>query len=183
MYSKLSKIYKLPLLISITLGVIILAITVQRDAVGIAMIFLGTILGTFLLDLDYFLYAYFIEPEADFSKDVRAFTKHGDILNVMMHIHYHKNDLKEKTLNSALFQVILVFVTYYAVTAAPTLIIRTLILSTFVNSIYRMAEAYNEDNSLRDWFWVINRRPTKEGILVYTGALLLCAVFFISIFR
>lgn len=183
MYSKLSKIYKLPLLISITLGVIILAVTVQREPLNIAMIFLGTVLGTFLLDLDYFLYAYFIEPESDFSKDIRAFTKHGDILNLMMHIHYHKNDIKEKTLNSALFQVVLIFVTYFAVIAAPTLIIRTLILSTFVNSIYRMAEAYNEDASLKDWFWVINRRPTKEGIMLYTGALLLCAIFFVSMFR
>lgn len=183
MYSKLGKIYKLPLLISVTLGIVILAVTVQREPLSIAMIFLGTILGTFVLDLDYFLYAYFIEPDTDFSRNIRAFTKHGDIFNAMMHIHYHKDDLKEKTLNSALFQVILVFVTYYAVSAAPTLMVRALILSAFVNSIYRLLENYHKDQGLTDWFWIINRKPTKEGTFLYIGTLVLCLVFFISQFR
>lgn len=182
MLKRIFDTYKVPLLLSITLAIALIALNVIREPFEIAWILLGTLLGTFFLDLDYIIYAYFTDTDNDFSKSLRGFAKHNDWSGVLQHIYYHKNEIKEKTLNSALFQIILAGVTVFTVNSEVSFFFKAFVLSAFLNSIYRFIENYFIDKSLSDWFWSLNFRLNKNGLWIYTFAIALVLLYCLNFF-
>ena len=178
---KVFSIYKIPLLISLTLSIILIALRIVRQPLDIASIFLGALAGSFVLDLEYFIYAYFLEPEKDFSKTLVAFVKHKDFQNALLYIDYHKDELKDKTLNSVLFQIVIALICIFIVPSAGGYFVKALVLSIFVNSIYRLMEYYHT-SKLDEWFWELKSKPTKQGTILYTLGLLAILAYCLSIF-
>jgi hypothetical protein len=158
-------------MISVALVVVILAIIVPHDVFTITTIILGSAFGTFVLDSEYFLYAYVFEPQADFSKTLAAFVKHGDLLNAVRYIQFHKNEIKEKSLNSAVFQIAMALTCIFVSAANTGFFIKALVLSIFLNSIYVMFENYFQQHS-DDWFWALKTKPNKRAFIIYTVILL-----------
>jgi len=181
MFKKLFELYKVPLLISITLTIIFIALKLETQPIGFAYITLGTLLGTFFLDLDYLMYAFFLEPEADFSKTLAGFIRHKDFVNAFSYIYYHRDDIPDKTLNSGMFQVVLAGVTILAVSSTTGYFIRAFIISAFVNSMYRFSRYYFE-NKLNGWFWMLKNVPSKNAIYAYIGGLILVLFYCLGSF-
>ncbi len=181
MLGKTLKLYKVPLLVSLVISVVLIALKVEKQYFQISLIFLGSLLGTFFLDLDYFIYTYFLDPAADFSKTVAGFIKHRDLPNALSYIYYHKEDLHEKTLNSALFQLVLGGLMIFVTSSSTNLFVKALVLSTFANSLYRLAQNYYE-NKTAEWFWIFKNVPNKKSVVVYTvilfGIFLYCLTLF-----
>lgn len=181
MLKKLFNTYKVPLLISFTLFIVLIALNVERDPINIAQIFLGTMSGTFLLKLDYFLYAYFLEPGAQFSQTIRGFIKHNNFMGALTYIHFHENDISEKTLNSSLFQIVFGALMIFVASSDTNLLIKSLVLSTFTNSIYIMIEEYFA-RKIKDWFWAIKVNVNRNFFVTYAFAMVTALVFAISLF-
>lgn len=181
MSNKVLNSYKIPLLLSFTLFVVLIAIRVEREALSIALIFLGSILGGLLLELDYFIYAHFFEPEKDFSKQIQGYTKHKDYKGALNYIAYHRNDIKDKILNSAIFQVVLAGLTIVIVGSPVNVFLKALVISALVNSMYRMSEEYVEGR-IDSWFWALKNKPTKNGFYIYSFFLVLALMFSLSVF-
>jgi hypothetical protein len=158
--------YKMQLLISITLFVTIVALAVLKEPLEIGLVFFGCILGTFILDLDYLIYAHFMEPHKNFSKTLLTFIKHKDFSNALNYISFNKTDVKDKTLHSALFQVILALFSIFVVSSNVTYLIKALVLSILCNSIYKLIEAHYA-NQVDDWFWAFKATPNKKSTLTY----------------
>lgn len=163
---KIFGIYKVQLLASLTLFVVLLALIGIRSPISIGEAFLGCLLGTFVLDLDYIIYAFFTDPGEDFSLTLKSYLKHKDYINAFSYIFYHKDDVREKTLHSVLFQVILGALTFFMILSPLNLFTKTLIVSTYANSLYRISESYVEDRAL-DWFWLLKEAPSKKGVKAY----------------
>jgi hypothetical protein len=181
MFKKFLTIYKIPLLISITLIIVLTAIKLPRDPMAFTLIIMGSLLGTFLLDLDYIIHAYFLEPATDFSRTLRAFIKHGDLGNAFSFIQYHRGEIKEKVLNSVLFQIVLTGLVIYVVYASPSVFIRALILSVYLNSLYRLAEHILTDR-IEDWFWSLKSTPPRDKAILYGFVLFGVFVFCLTLF-
>ncbi len=181
MIKKIAAIYKTPILVSAVLSIVLAAARVELKPLNLLFIAIGAFFGTFLLDLDYIIYAYFLEPKTDFSKTVVGFLKHGDVANALNYIYYHKDELKDKTLNSALFQVVLGVFMFFVISTETNLVIKTLVVSTFVNSIYRLYENYYMHKT-DDWFWILKQKPTTQMIKVYFLLLLGVLVYCITIY-
>ena len=175
MPTKPAHLYRIPLLLSITLAVVLVALRVERDVLNIVEIALGTMLGTFLLDLDYIIHAYFIEPNSQFSKMVVDYVKHKDIGGLMTFVLVHKNDISEKTLNSALFQVVLAGAALFVLSSSIGMFTKALIVSAFLNSIYRFIEAFLEGQTAQ-WFWSLKIKQNTASM--YSYGLILFAIFF-----
>lgn len=171
---------KIPILLSITLSVVILALRVERDLLAIFFIVFGTLLGTCILDLDYILYAYFLDPTADFSVNFIAFIKHRDFGGAIKYLAYHRHDVKDKALNSVVFQVVLVAAALYVLTAPVALFLKCLILSILLQSIYKLLDLYM-DNSAEEWFWILKTKPTKSGLIAYLGIILILFVYLLTL--
>jgi len=160
-------LYKIPLLLSLTVATAFVALTVTKDPIIIGIIVFLCILGTFVLDLDYFIHTYFIEPEKSFSKNLRTFVKHKDLTNVIKHILLHQDEIEDKTLNSALFQITLALFSIFVMYSDVYYPIKAFILSILANSIYRSLEiCLTKDTTL--WFWSFKRAPDKKGAIIYT---------------
>lgn len=180
MIKKIFTYYKLPLLISITLIITILALAVVRQAWGITEVVLGCLLGTFVLDMEYIMYAYILEPQSEFAKTVFGYIKYKDFNNLVEFINQHKGEVKDKALNSALFQAIIVPMAIFVVYASTSLFIKAFVLSVLASSIYKLIEAYFEGKS-DDWFWAIRSRPKKEGVILYIVALITVLIICLNI--
>lgn len=181
MLKKFLTIYKIPLLVSLTLSVVLIALKVERQAFTFTLIVLGSFLGTFILDLDYFIYAYFLEPSKEFSKTLTAFVKHKDAINVFSYIQYHRNDLKDKILQSALFQSIFAALCIFVIASNTGFFVKALVLSVLINSLYRLVEDYFNGLS-GDWFWAVKNKPTKSVMYFYTVAIFGVFLYCLSIF-
>jgi hypothetical protein len=164
----LISIYKFPLMISITVAIAVLAIRAATDPLVIGMIISGALLGAFVLDIEYFIYAYVFEPQKDFSQTLTAFVKHRDFLNTARYIEFHRNEIKDKSLNSAVFQIVLSFLALYIVSSNSLILIKTLVISILANSLYKFAQSYF-DNQLQEWFWALKEIPSKQGLILYTA--------------
>jgi len=163
---ELLRIYKIPLLVSITLGVVIVALAVLKNPMDILAVFLASAIGTVFLDLDYFIYAYVTDVGKDFSKTLRGYIKYRDFSNAFSYIWYHREDIKEKTLESVLFQVVIGAFSVFMIFAPLNYFIKALILSIYVNSLYRLAERYFKGN-IDGWFWVLKEKPSKKEVKIY----------------
>ena len=172
MFKKFLSTYKTPLLLSATISLIFVALNTKMDPFQIGLTIVGALAGTFLLDLDYFIYAYFLEPEKDFSKTLAGFLKHKDIGNALLYISYHADEIKEKTLHSVLFQVAFVLLTVFVVASSTGELIKAMAVSASANSIYRMFEYYFKGRS-DEWFWALKNKPSKWGFYLYSAVLII----------
>lgn len=176
MDKKVFAIYKVPLALSLTVSIVILAVGTVRNPIDITAVLLGGLLGTFVLDLEYVLYAYLLEPSREFSKTLLSYIKHRDIKNALLHIHHNKNQVTDKSLNSALFQIVLGFLCIFVITSTRVLFAKALVLSTFASTVYKLLEHYF-DNKIDEWFWSFKTKPNKQQVQTYIiGAILVLAL-------
>lgn len=174
--TRIPHIYRVPLLLSITLAIIVVALRVEKEVFNIILIILGSLLGTFVLDLDYAIHAFFIDPDAPFSKSISDYIKHKDFRGFLRFIAVHKDDITDKTLNSGLFQVVLGAAMLFVVASDASIFVKALILSSFLNSIYRFAEHYVNGTS-EVWFWSLKISQDKKTLMGY-GAVLVVALIY-----
>ncbi|OGC38854.1 hypothetical protein A3K42_00455 [candidate division WWE3 bacterium RBG_13_37_7] len=157
-----------------------MALKTPYNPLTIGLVIFGSFLGTFVLDIDYLIYAYVLEPARDFSKTLKGFVQHADLSNALMYIEYHKNELGDKTLNSALFQIIFALFAIFVSASPASLFIKALVLSTCGNSIYRLWEAYLK-GGINEWFWAFKSKPNKQGIILYSLILLGIFIYCVAI--
>ncbi len=182
MSQKIAKLYRIPLLLSITLFIIVVALRVEKDPITISLIFTGCILGTFFLDLDYIIHAYFIEPESSFSQMMLGYIKHKDVTGLFNYIYQHRYDLPDRTLNSGLFQIVLGGASIITVASSASLIVKGIVVSAFLNSIYRFSDAHM-NNFTNKWFWNLKLDTANKYVMYgYTLALLATLVYSIYTF-
>lgn len=174
-------IYKIPLLISLTLVMVMLALGSVKSAIGIASVVGGVLLGTIVLEMEYFLNAYVLDTKSDFSKTLVGFVKHSDWSNAFKHIYYHREESQENSLNSALFQMALAIMSVFVVYSTRSLFAKALILSVFSQSIYVLFEYYFKDRT-NDWFWALTNKPNRQGVHTYIFVLLLILSFCLYMF-
>lgn len=175
------KLYKLPLLLSVTFFVILMALRTERETINIVLMLLGSLLGTFFLDLDYLIHAYFIEPEKPNSDLVKDYVKHKDIQGLLMFVHSHKFEFEDRTLNSALFQLILGAASIFVINAHITVFLKVFIAAAFLNSIYRFMEEYLEGHT-ENWFWSFKMEIKPVNVYLYLLLLIAASAYGVYMF-
>lgn len=181
MLKKFISTYRTPLLLSVTISIILVALNTRMSPFDIGLTIVGCLLGTFLLDLDYFIYAFFLEPENDFSKTLAGFVKHRDLGNAFLYISYHAEEIKDKTLHSALFQIVFVLLTVFVASSNTSVIVKGIAISASANSVYRLFEYYFK-GKIDEWFWALKNKPGKYGFYAYTAAMIILICLSLGMF-
>lgn len=163
MVNNLFKFYRIPFIISASLAVVLISQVYKGGNLELALIILGAISGMFFLDLDYFLHAYLLEPEDNFSKMLKDYIKQKDLVGAFNYIIFHADEVQNKTLNSAIFQIALIFFNLFIVRSDVSIFFKTLLLTTHLNSIYRFFYFYFQGHG-RDWFWILKKEPSAIAI-------------------
>ncbi|HAI62708.1 MAG: hypothetical protein UU64_C0012G0013 [candidate division WWE3 bacterium GW2011_GWF2_41_45] len=162
-------------IISAVVAIVFLASVVERSAVNAVFIVLASLLGTIVLDLEYPLYAYLFEPEKGFSKNFKNYIKDKDYRGALKYVFYNRGDVVDKSLNSALFQIIFAVLTILVAYTSTSRIATALVFSVFANSIFKMWEHYFNGQT-DEWFWALKNKPDKKGVIVYSAAMILVLV-------
>jgi len=83
--TNLFRYYRLPFIISISLMVVLISQVYTNGYLELSLIILGCLIGTFFLDLDYFISAYLIDTDTDFSRLLRDYIKNKDFSGMFSH--------------------------------------------------------------------------------------------------
>lgn len=173
--------HKIQFLISITLSVILVSVATIKEPLTIFWVFLFSMLSMFVLDLDYIIHAYFTEPDEKFSINLRTFVKHKDYSGMLRHLQVNKGEIKEPTLNSAMFQIILSLVGIFAINSNVFFGVKALIVTLMANTLYRSIEIFFTQKTA-EWFWSFKTSPNKTEFLLYIlgmfGVLIYCLFLF-----
>ncbi|MFH1960709.1 MAG: hypothetical protein ABIJ38_00565 [Patescibacteria group bacterium] len=176
---QLFKRHSLNLLLALVLFILILALRLETHPISMIWIFAGCISGSFLLDLDYYLFAFLVEPSHHFSIRVKEFFHQKNFLGMVAYVGTHTDSLPRLTLHSALFQVILAVVVLYVLTSSASLFGQAFVLSGFLSSIYKMLDQHFKTKNVDSWFWILKEKPTKRFIKIYLASLVI--IFFYSL--
>lgn len=182
--------YRIPLILAISLAVVIItsksSLIVQgdyTDYLNILGIIVGSILGIFILDLDYFLHAYILEPKEEFSLRFRDYIKDKDFFGVFDYIILHSEDIKNKTLNSLVFQVSLgIFSLVTSGNISLPYLVKAMVISSLLNTIFRFYYFYFQGYG-KDWFWILKKIPNKYVIGLFNLIVLIIIGFSVSLFK
>lgn len=182
MIKKLLKIYKTHFLIAATTAVVMLAQGVLRGFWNVSEIFLGAFLGSFILDTEYLINAYILEPTGDFAKQLGGYIKHRDYTSALDYFDSHRDTIKDKTLNSAFFQLILVPVSVFVAFTPDHYFVKGLVFSVYTILLYKLAEHYYANN-LDEWFWVMKSKYGKKEAAYFGAVLFIILVVCLYYFR
>jgi hypothetical protein len=177
MLKNLLNYYKLPMLLSVSVSIAFVALKLLRDPIAIGFVLAGALLGTFFLDLDYILHAYILDPDSDFSKTIKGYIHHKDFKGLVTYLFYHRTDLKEKTLSSAVFQVVLAGASLLVVSSTASNFSKAFVLSAYVNSMYRFAEEHLQNKNTKEWFWAFKVNADKKFVSAYSIVLGVVLIF------
>lgn len=166
------KYYRIPLILAISLSLVIITykspiLLENADTVSylnILGIIIGAIIGIFILDLDYFIHAYILEPKSEISNLVKDYIKDRDIIGSFNYIILHSDRFENKTLNSLVFQVAMsIFSMIIAIDPGVPFLIKTIVISTLLNTIFRFYYFYLQGHG-SDWFWILKKVPNKYWV-------------------
>jgi len=136
-------------------------------------LWLGAILGMFLLDLDHLIYFFFTHPEAEDSKMAREIWEKrglggiGKIIKIALKYHKTHHHL---IFHTATFQIILFVLSFYILISGGSLLGSALVISANLHllkdewfDLYQSGKA-----NLTDWlFWQIRGLPVEKYLKVY----------------
>ena len=163
------KYYRIPLILAISLSLVIITykspiLLENADTMSylnILGIIVGAIIGIFILDLDYFIHAYLLEPKSEVSNLVKDYIKDRDIMGAFNYIILHSDRFENKTLNSLVFQVALsIFSMLIVIDPGVPFLIKAMVISTLLNTIFRFYYFYLQGYG-NDWFWILKKVPNK----------------------
>ena len=164
--TNLFKYYRIPFILSISLAVVLVTQIYKGDTVDLILLILGSLLGTFFLDLDYFLHTYVLEPADQFSGMLKDYIKSKDYTGAFNYIIFHSDQVENKTLNSALFQISLIFFSIFLVRSDVSIFFKALVISIQLNSVFRFFYFYFQGH-VNDWFWILKKTPGTFFIIIY----------------
>ncbi|PIS21718.1 hypothetical protein COY33_02660 [candidate division WWE3 bacterium CG_4_10_14_0_2_um_filter_42_7] len=168
MIKKLLEFYKSPLLLSLALSVVLITARLESKVPYIIFIFLGALLGTFLLEVDRLLTFLVFEPKSTLSLEFKSLIKERNFEGALTFFEKQKPVNGGKTLlKSAVFQVILAVLSLYICMTTINPFAPALTLSALSQSFYYQLRDYQEKSDISDWFLVLKERPTKNFYLGY----------------
>lgn len=168
------KYYRIPLILAVSLSLVIITYKSSlllenantMSYLNILGIFVGAILGIFILDLDYFIHAFLLEPKSQVSNLIKTYIKDKDIIGAFNYIILHSDQFENKTLNSLVFQVALsIFSMLIVIDPGVPFLIKAMVISTLLNTIFRFYYFYFQGFG-NDWFWILKKIPNKYVVFV-----------------
>lgn len=146
--------YKIPILISLVIALAVVVISRETYWLTAILTFAGAFIGMFLVELEYVLHAYIVDPSSDLSNMVKEKVKNKDLKGYIEFIHSQEYNYPDATLHSAFFQILIAIFTLYTVIVSTSGFAIGLTLSLSANLMYSQLVEYQHTKSLKRWFWI-----------------------------
>jgi len=152
-----------------------------RLGFGLFLLWVGALLGTFLLDLDHILFGLDPSNKTWWAEKFRFLWQKKDFKEAICHLvetHLEHNRL---IFHSVLFQPILLFLAFFVLTSTGSLCGSGLVMSMNLHLLKDEWECFLEDRDINWLFWPIKRKIDKKGQKIYLLAVTF-VFFLLSLF-
>lgn len=143
--------YKIPLLISLVVSLGVLVLRMEGYWLNALLTFVFAIIGILILDFEYVVHAYLIDPMSEVSIRVKETMRSPS--RYVAFINQYEHSFGEMPIRSAIFQIMLALFTLYVVTAASPVYIQALALSMYANLLFQQMNEFVLTKHLSRWFW------------------------------
>src|SRR3989338_7887566 len=132
------KTFKYTFFISIVVSCLILISRFTFDMPSIIIVLIGCLIANFFPYSDFILSAFFTSPQLENSVTIKGLFLRREYSKLITYIDSNNFSEYKSTINSAHFQVILLFLGFYFLSTQPVLFGFSFLLSLIFNLIYRL---------------------------------------------
>ena len=148
-------------------------------------LFLGFFIGSFILDIDHFLFWFFLKPNLEESRLARITIKNGDFVAIYRLLKASHQTHYNLIFHHYFFQIILVLFSFFIFTSTNNIFVSSLVLSLNLHLIIDELIDYLKDPKiLQKWLFAreINQLPIKFlGRYLTTFIIIFCFFLFLFI--
>jgi hypothetical protein len=169
-------------LIVIFIVTVIFWIFRQHPWYNFIYLFFGLLWGAFLLDLDHFLYWYFLKPNLEESQSVQTAIKNKNFTLVLKILEATHKNHTSLIFHHFFFQSVLVVVSLFAFTSSQSVFVTSLLLALNIHLLVDEIIDYRQDPShLQNWLFAREKKQLPQRYLKHYLAIfsVLALIFFI----
>ena len=182
MFVPIPQRYKIPLLISLAIALVFVALTAESNWLRALFAFVGSVFGILLLDLEYIIHVYVVDPGHEKAAQIKEFVKNKRFFSLVRFINETEYTFGEMSIRSVLFQALLTVFGLYVVTTSINPLVVCMTLSMLANLLYAQIIEYDRTSTLQRWFWVYNGELTRNvyiGYMITMGLAILLELYFL----
>jgi hypothetical protein len=158
--------FRYHLLTSVVLFTLIASflITLKINNIQLFYVFLGIFLGTFILDIDHFIYWFFLKPNSEESRLVKLAFKNYDFISIIKLVNIGRLKHHNLILHHYFFQIILVLFSFFIFTSTNNIFVFSLVLSLNLHLIIdELFDFFRNPKILQKWLFAreLNQLPLK----------------------
>ena len=167
------------LLYSVSL-VIILSVTKRWIGLEYWPFWLGAIAGTFMPDLDHFIYFYLLNPQEFTSQRIQLMIHQRQYPRVLDLLYVTRSERKQLIFHSGYFQIIFLVLFFWIMTSSGSFFGRGIVFAFFLHLLIDQAIDFQETGNLDNWFMKLNIQLSRDRQIVYF--VVNCLLFVITAF-
>jgi hypothetical protein len=169
--------YKIPFLLAIVVALAVVVIPGYVSYIGAGLAIAGAIVGFLLVDLEYLIHAYLIDPSSEVSMKIKDFVAHRNFVGLIDYYNREEYTFGELSIRSAIFQVILTALALMTITNNSWIFARTMVLTMSATLLYFQVSEYIKTHTLQRWFWIYRGTLSDSFYKAYMVALMIIFVY------
>ena len=140
---------------------------------NLILIWLGGLVGTFLLDIDHLIYFLVTNPHELTSQRIRRFFEQRRFKEALILMADTRLERPKLALHNALFQVILYILAFFVLTSTNNLFVAGLVMGMALHLLKdEFQDLINNEEYLRNWlFWQFKFEVSLEGQKIYLAVM------------
>lgn len=174
--------YKIPFLIALVVGLSAVVFGNVSNWLVAVWAFLGAILGIFIVDMEYILNAYIIDPSVEISGIIRDMIKKKQYKLYFKFLNENEYKFTNMAIHSTLFLVILAFFAFYIIVGNYWVFAKTFTVSILAVLVYKSIIELSKTKTLKRWFWFYNGEISYRASIVYCVSLVIYLFVLVSFF-
>jgi len=139
-------------------------------------LWVGGLIGAFLLDLDHLIYCFFQNPHEFTPQRLRRYLQQGQYRFSLKLLFETQKERKRLIFHSVLFQIVLLVTVFFVLTSSSGLLGKGLVLVLFLQSLISQFDEFLKTGKMDSWFWQLKISLSNNFQALYL--LLLFLLFF-----
>lgn len=139
---------------------------------GLALFWLGGLIGSYLLELDHLLYTLWINPHELTSMRVRKLFEQRRLQEGMLMLVETRQERKRLSFHSVIFQAVLPILAFFVLTSTGSMLGAGLVMALFLRTLYEQLRDFRKRGDIKNWLWQIKTEvPHRIQVLYFVGML------------
>lgn len=139
-------------------------------------LWVGGLIGVFLLDLDHLIYCFWQYPHQLTSQRLKRYFQQGEYLFGLKLLFESQKERKKLIFHSVIFQLIFLVATFFVLSSSAGLLGKGVVLVMFLEIIVSQFDEFLKTGKMDSWFWQLKISLASNFQVLYL--LVMFLIFF-----